>query len=113
MFLAYLNQGQGCDYTIGCGFKIIQLEAGTHEEALKELQEKIVGQWNEDDKRFYEGYTGESALETATLYDVSNITCVPIEKWYKEAREQEEYAKNKVNEQNEKKELQRLKKKYE
>lgn len=37
-YKAYLYQEGGCDYTIGCGIRVIDIEASNIEEAQKELK---------------------------------------------------------------------------
>jgi len=39
MFIAHVKEcGEGCDYTIGCGHRLITLLANTKEEAIAELK---------------------------------------------------------------------------
>jgi hypothetical protein len=62
MFIAYLHQPGGCDYTIGCGNKLVSLTAKTVEEARKELSDLIK-----------ENYTGDIALDEVFLYSAEPI----------------------------------------
>lgn len=39
MILAFVAQEGGCDYTIGCGLKIVQLKAETLPQAYEEIVE--------------------------------------------------------------------------
>ncbi len=41
-YYLYMNQsGEGCDYTIGCGQKLLALKASTIEEAIEEAIEEV------------------------------------------------------------------------
>lgn len=40
-YKAHLNQGAGCDYTIACGEKLINISAESMDEAWKKLLEII------------------------------------------------------------------------
>ena len=108
MFIAHVKEcGEGCDYTIGCGHRLITLQATTKEEAIIELKNSIMG---EDDDDEYGLYCYD--LEKITLYEVKEVTSMPIAEWYidKKNAEEEELANQK--EQEELKELERLQKKY-
>lgn len=88
MFIAYVKQeGEGCDYTIACGYELWELEAQTEEEALAELRHKVVGDIEQeyDDREEY-GYWDERRLESVTLYKVVDKITAPIGLWYDEAR---------------------------
>ena len=70
-FKAHLYQTGGCDYTIGCGHIVVDLEATTFPEAEKELTEE---------------YTDELALEGATLFEVKTTFEVPVNQIYEEEK---------------------------
>lgn len=64
-YYAYLKQhGEGCDYTIGCGTKLIQLLRATNiTEAVDQLMED-----------YAEYFSPEEELESATVFEV-NASC--------------------------------------
>ena len=99
MFVAYLKQNGGCDYTIGCGKMVIHIKGKNIEEAMQNLKCKILEEYDE--------------LTEAALFEVKTETCVPIKKWYRERDEhdQEEEAKEKLEA--ERVEYEKLKKKFE
>jgi hypothetical protein len=67
MFYANLNQkGEGCDYTIGCGYLLIKLRGNTYEEAFSDLK-----------KRIRKCYTGDRELEAVTILEVNKVTEIP------------------------------------
>lgn len=58
-YYAYLKQeGEGCDYTIGCGNTLITLNAENDKNAKEKLKEIIIEQYSER----------ESMLEKAILF---------------------------------------------
>ena len=78
MFYAHVKQaGEGCDYTIGCGHKIVRLEAKTLMEAEREIMAN-------DEEGDGDGYgsahylTGEAKLESVTILEVTRAHRVPL-----------------------------------
>lgn len=77
-FIAYVKQGGGCDYTIGCGQAVLELESTTYNEAVEELRREIVDDcYNED------------VIEIATLYEIASEHEMPIAEWYSDARKRD------------------------
>lgn len=75
MYIAWLTQnGEGCDYTIGCGQALHVLDAKTLEEALAEVGEKV----RETVCREWSG-----RYDTITVYAVGAIHVVPVAQLYK------------------------------
>lgn len=71
-YKAYLKQsGEGCDYTIGCGRTVIDIDANTVEEALHKLRCTVIEQ-----------YTGEQELESCELYEIREVIICDVQKWY-------------------------------
>ena len=65
-FIAELHQkGEGCDYTIGCGIDVIEIDASNMDEAISKLQSIID-----------EEYTDDISLKEAIIYEVVNKTKV-------------------------------------
>lgn len=74
-FIAHLKQyGEGCDYTIACGEKLVVLEATNKDEALIELNQLIWEEYGYDERR----------LKTATFYQVASETQVDLKSLYSE-----------------------------
>ena len=107
-YYLYMNQkGYGCDYTIGCGEKMIALEGDTLEEAMEfAVKEYLTG-----DNYSY-GW-GDYALCAAYIVEIREDLMPTIERLHKEAEEAVEVEKKRRKEYQEKDELARLKKKYE
>lgn len=107
-----LYQPGGCDYTIGCGLKVVPLDAETEEEAIKEAKSVAVGipDYEEQEEYDMHGYHGESKLSDALL--ISFVGYLPINEWYDEYEAEEKRLKDKEEEDKEKAELKRLKAKY-
>lgn len=102
-YVAILNQGQGCHYTIGCGIKAIEFEAADVVDAHRVLNEIVKQDYNYDETR----------LQTLVFYPTNNTKhIVDVSKWYEEFqiehnKQIEEDVKKKELE-----ELQRLQEKY-
>jgi len=85
MFIAHVKQPGGCDYTIACGETIWRLKARNKEDAIEELRHLILGEFDEEDGQYCEGYWNEQELGSVVLFEVANETDIPITSWYKEA----------------------------
>lgn len=96
-----VQDGEGCDYTIGCGVKVEPLKARTVEDARAEAQRTIMS----------DGYLErEDAVYKAVL--VTDHEDLPVESWkagMKAIREAEEAEEQRAKELSE---LERLKRKY-
>lgn len=115
-YIAFLKQeGEGCDYSIGCGYDLIELTADNHEKAIEELKKEIIGEFinDEDYIGFEGGFNDERKLAKVTLYEVTVKESIPVDVWYKEAMQAEKQAKNDQKSAREKAEYERLKTKYE
>lgn len=112
MFIAYVKQHGGCDYTIACGETIWRLKASNREAAIEELKDRIIGKMEMPDCRYFEGCWDEQLLSNVTLFEISSETLVPVDVWYAAALRHVEEAKVRLKEEEEKAEFERLKKKY-
>jgi len=102
-YKAYLIQdGQGCDYTIGCGQTIIELEALDMDEAKLKLIDIILEEYNHDEYR----------LESAELFEISEIYHIPIDDIYDENEREVQIILDQEEEKEELKEYERLRGKY-
>ncbi len=116
------QQGEGCDYTIGCGKNWLFIEAETIEEAAKKYALKVVEDngenWLEDQEYPYTQHA-ERTIEKATIIGVSSSLVMnakdierPVEELRKQLRKPIEEKKRQQLESKEKAEFERLKKKY-
>lgn len=103
MFLAYLMQSQGCDYTIGCGSLVIELESYKFDEAKNELIGIIKTNFSSDARR----------LNKAELLEVKNSMELDVDDIYKELEKEKEEFQKSEKEKSEKLEYERLKNKFE
>lgn len=71
MYLAYIIQPHGCDYTIACGHKLISLEATDQDAAIVELHHIVTTE-----------YQGDIQLSDATLLHVTQAITMPVAEWY-------------------------------
>lgn len=112
-YIAYVQQrDQGCDYTIGCGVMLWELEATNYENAMAELFDKILTP-EEGEDYFPYGPGSESMLESATLYEVSNVWEVPLEEWFQRAMNEKRARQDRKQEEFEKETYERLRRKFE
>ena len=102
-YIAHVVQnGEGCDYTIGCGLQVVQLSADNLEDAKQELKEIIKEQYFDDQE-----------LESAVIYEVSNAHDVDLDAIYNNMNDDaqsEEVERQRISDFEE---YQRLKKKFE
>ena len=102
-FIAYFKQeGQGCDHTIGCGNCTHEFEAETLAHALKKLKKEI-----------RENYVGESRLEYCKLFEIEHSHIIDVDEIYADLRKEEMEANDKIYQEHERREYERLKKKFE
>lgn len=102
IYKAYLKQqGEGCDYTIGCAQTVIEIEAQNIDEAKQKLYQKI-----ED------FYTGERGLELCELYEINEVVTIDLNEWYKRIDDAEYAIEQQRKEDLERKEFERLKAKF-
>ncbi len=99
-FIAYVNQGQGCDYMISCGKTLWKLEAFHWDEAIREVKEKAIGE---------DGYFGEYELDTIEIFEIMNSKKMSVSSWYSEIEERKKTKKAKEKEYADKVEYERLK----
>lgn len=69
-YIAVLKQSGGCDYTIGCGIEVIEIDETERSGALDKLDEIV------DD------YKDTDGLESITLYEISSVVNVPLDNNY-------------------------------
>jgi len=103
MYKAILVQdGEGCDYTIGCGINVYDIHADFEDDALDELHKIVINEFNYDECR----------LKSATLLCLTKKVDAPVEQWYEQDKQQKDAEKYQEVENGEKAELERLKAKY-
>jgi hypothetical protein len=101
-FIAVLTQaGEGCDYTIGCGIKVIDLESENFNDAMEELTSLI-----------QEEYTGDISLSSAILYKVESKENMNLSEIYSKKEEAQNLRKDSELESKEREEYERLSKKF-
>ena len=102
-YLLIMEQdGEGCDYTIGCGVKQVIFEVDSDAEAIQRTRQLLIH------------YLGDLAsLREARLFPMFPLLALPIEEWRIEEQQKRAEHQKKVNEAYEKSEYQRLKAKFE
>jgi len=100
-FIAVLHQGGGCDYTIECGTKVINLYSNNVDDANIELSSIIE-----------EEYNGEFALSKVTLYEIKGEHRINLDEIYSGVKNKKEIETNLENDNKEKSEYERLQKKF-
>jgi len=102
-YKAYLKQeGEGCDYSIGCGQKLIDLKSITLKEAMIELIQIISREYMHPEYR----------LESVFIFEISNTIDMDIKSVYKKIEAFNKEDDNRLKEDAEKAEYERLKIKY-
>lgn len=102
----YLVQEQpgGCDYTIGCGISITCLNAKNMDSAMKEIME--------GEEPVLITTEGEGRIKSARILEVSNIKEIDLEGIKRGIRDKKAVEARKLQDEQELKEFERLKKKF-
>jgi hypothetical protein len=102
-YKAYLRQGgEGCDYTIGCGQTVIDLEANSIPEAMVRLYEAVKETYHSD----------EYLLAKAEIFEVNRIENIDVKEIYRQIDEAKRLSQAKEKEEAERKEFERLNAKF-
>jgi hypothetical protein len=102
-YKAYLQQeGEGCDYTIGCGLRVIDITANSMEEAKHKLAETIATEYSYD----------EGMLYAAELYEVEQVFSMDVKAIYQKVVDDRNAEKQREKDAKEKAEFERLKSKF-
>lgn len=116
-FIVVIKQhGEGCDYTIGCAQKTVEIEAVDIQQAYERFSLMLEPNFDEvedmDWTKDYGGYYDERALESAVIHEVVDTKKIDTVGLYAAITTKE--TKAFVEEQNniEKEEYERLKKKF-
>jgi hypothetical protein len=102
-YFAYLQQEGGCDYTIGCGNKLLILKSSNKEDATQELKNEIE-----------ENFTENSEYELKSILLIEGeLTEINVDLWYEEFHTKNEKEELKQKEKEEKRLYEKLKTKFE
>ncbi|MFH2020098.1 MAG: hypothetical protein ABIJ34_01710 [archaeon] len=102
-YIAYIKQeGEGCDYTIACGEKVIEIDENNWREAHVNLVKLILEDYNDDETR----------LRSAILVEIAKHKEINLDLIYAEAEAEAKREYENREELNEKSEYNRLKKKF-
>ena len=99
------QEGEGCDYTIGCGMTFYFMEA----ESIEKAKEKIV--WP-DGRDEYSTLGGDNALEKILIIPAEHVVTINVEALKKEVYEIRANEEAEEQEKTERAELERLQAKY-
>lgn len=104
-FVIVERQGNGCDYTIGCGIKVYETKAESRDALLKQLRadEDLLRDWSHAD----------SERESVEIYEVTGAPiAVPLDAWRAEIKAQEKRSREEAKEKDERDTYAKLQKKY-
>jgi hypothetical protein len=103
-YLAYLEQeSEGCDYSIACGQTTWRFDADDNDQALRKLTLKVSDNYNHC----------EAMLGHIILYEINNEIQIDVKDIYDDINMSEQEKERLELESLERKELDRLKEKYE
>ena len=97
------QDGEGCDYTIGCGMTKTTIEANSLDEAKEKLNKLII--------ETYPRTRMERGLAWAELYE-EKIYSAPVEDLYAEKQQKEDKEDQEIREKKDREEFERLKEKF-
>lgn len=110
-FAYFKQQGDGCDYTIGCGQRLIELNGETYADA-----------WNDFYKRFlddYDPYFGnfweegnENYMKSVVIYGISEIIPFDFESYGHSMANKKKIERDTKQERLDREEYERLKRKF-
>lgn len=103
-YKACLNQGDGCDHTIGCGIVVVDLKATNYDDAMTELVLLIKEDYDPDSER---------ELESAELYEIEKVEPINVKEIYQWMEDHKRKQQQMEKEEKDKKEFERLKAKFE
>lgn len=101
-YKAYLKQGGGCDYTIGCGRTVINIEADSFELAKTKLNLIIMDEYSD----------GIMAIDSAELFEVSSVYTAPVADLIKTSKQLRESLDQEDEEKRQRAQYEELKKKF-
>lgn len=102
-YKAYIHQeGEGCDYTIGCAQTVIDIHANSIEKAKQMLSQEIRDNYSHEERR----------LKAAELYEIEQIISIDLADIYTQIDNEEYEKEQKIKEEQERKEFERLKSKF-
>ncbi len=107
-FFVWFNQGGGCDYTIGCGQRLVPLP-----DTIKTVEEAKVEVFREEGSQpYHRYYYSGSDIEKVVIYGVVSEHEVNLDKIENDKATKELIEKLILEEATEKAEFERLKKRY-
>lgn len=108
-YLVILKGQEGCDYTVGCGFRPIKVRAQSAEQALRKVIREHSG-WGDSDglKEFFR----DEQIDGAEIYEVTSYNDKLFDELHKRVVEKVKEDDKRRAEEAELAELERLKQKY-
>lgn len=103
-YLLVLKQSGGCDYTIGCGVKVLDIYADDLEDAQQQTEETIAARGGYGNR--------ETRIDSAVLYKVEKSSIHDLNGVRARRKAEREAEEAREKEEAEKAELERLKAKY-
>lgn len=101
MYKAILYQSGGCDYTIGCGVKVFELNASDMKDARNKLNKIIEKEYSDE----------EHKLSNCELLEVSNANNINLDNLYETIEQNKVNQEIELQRQKDEVEYQRLRKK--
>ena len=110
-YLVILKGGEGCDYTIGCGYRPKKVRAESAEHALRLVIREHSGWGSENDGM--ESFFQDDLITGAEIYKLTEYNDTLYDELHKRIVEKVEADDKRREEEAELAELERLKRKYE
>lgn len=111
-FLLEVNQGNGCDYTIGCGLALVSFSADTIGDAVAMVRERRFSAEALDAGDDIACLLTSEDIVSARVYQVSAVQDLPLEEWDRDAELDELRREEAAADEAERLEYERLKAKY-
>jgi len=99
-YAVHYQSGEGCDYTIGCGLRVVALDAATRDEAELEVAEDLGAN------------DGDDAREAVLIIEAASSWAFDVAGHTARMRDAQRQIEERVNEQAEHEQFEKLRKKF-
>ena len=110
LFVEY--QDGGCDYTIGCGVRLTDIDAASMKEATEIFVKNVEDNHREDGILYSNHWDGDGTPDRISVYEVTDGGMLDMNAIWEKAQTEVEAREMKIKEAKEREEFERLKKKF-
>lgn len=108
-YLVLITGGEGCDYSIGCGYKPMRVRAESEEQALETAIQRFVGGGSAEEVA---AFFNDERVTGAQIYEVTSYNDTLFDEIHKRVVEKIKEDDKRRDDEAEQAEYERLKRKY-